>query len=142
MDPNLTQQIQQMIDTTLKNSFAQKRIGDSPTDALQLAPKKYVDSRVFTGQVKSDVAGTPFPKGWSVNNGSTGNYTITHNLGTTNYSVSVTELTNGTPTPAIFNIYSNTTTSFVVNSIIQSLSGGSWSSTNTDFMFTVTVSPT
>lgn len=31
-------------------------------------------------------AGTPFPAGWSVAHTGTGDYTITHNLGTTNYT--------------------------------------------------------
>lgn len=41
----------------------------------------------FTGYVKSSIASTPFPKGWSVTNPTTGNYTITHNLGTARYII-------------------------------------------------------
>lgn len=36
--------------------------------------------------VNSSSAGTPFPTGWSVANNATGDCTITHNLGTTNYT--------------------------------------------------------
>lgn len=41
----------------------------------------------YMGTVTSGAAGSPFPAGWSVTNGSTGEYTITHNLGTTAYTV-------------------------------------------------------
>lgn len=42
---------------------------------------------VYPGAVLSGgTAGTPFPSGWSVSHTGTGDYTITHNLGTTNYS--------------------------------------------------------
>lgn len=70
-----------------------KRIGDTPTDALQLVNKKYVDdnaSSVFPGAVSNSTsAGTPFPSGWTVSNNTTGVCTITHNLGTINYAVSI-----------------------------------------------------
>jgi len=36
--------------------------------------------------INSSSAGTPFPTGWSVANNATGECTITHNLGTTNYT--------------------------------------------------------
>lgn len=41
----------------------------------------------YIGAIQSNVAGTPFPTGWSVVNNSTGIYTITHNLGNTTYVV-------------------------------------------------------
>jgi hypothetical protein len=41
----------------------------------------------YMGTVTSGAAGSPFPSGWTVSNGSTGEYTITHNLGTTAYTV-------------------------------------------------------
>lgn len=43
------------------------------------------------GQVSSGgSAGTPFPSGWSVSNIATGRYEVTHNFGTTAYSVIAT----------------------------------------------------
>lgn len=42
MTPQDKKEIQQMIDLALKNSFG-KRIGDTPTDSLQLTPRKYVN---------------------------------------------------------------------------------------------------
>ncbi len=45
---------------------------------------------VYYGYVESDGdEGTPFPSGWSSSNDSTGVYTVTHNLGTSAYSVVV-----------------------------------------------------
>lgn len=45
----------------------------------------------YSGAVASGgTAGTPFPSGWSVAKNSTGNYTVTHNLGTSSYVVVAT----------------------------------------------------
>jgi hypothetical protein len=51
--------------------------------------------RIYSGQVHSGgTAGSPFPSGWSVS-GSGGSYTVTHNLGTTNYVVVANSVTSG-----------------------------------------------
>ena len=52
---------------------------------------KVASSTSYFGIVASGVASTPFPSGWSVTKNSTGDYTITHNLGTTTYAVLTTE---------------------------------------------------
>lgn len=52
MDDQTKQQVQQMIDQSLTGAF-QKRIGDTPTDALQLTPKKYVDKKIPLSSVLS-----------------------------------------------------------------------------------------
>lgn len=86
-----TQQMEAIAKRVLKDNFS-KRIGDTPTDAFQLVPKKYVDDAVlsaggYSGRVDSGgAAGTPFPTGWTSVKNSTGNYTVTHNLGTTAYA--------------------------------------------------------
>jgi len=49
-----------------------------------------VGSIVYGGHITGSAAGTPFPNGWSVTHVGTGDYTITHHLGTTNYSVFAT----------------------------------------------------
>lgn len=106
------QNIKKLIKQELKSVFYQKRIGDTPTDALQLVNKKYVDSKSsgYVGSVTSSGTSTFLPSGWTVAHTSTGVYTITHNLGTTNYAVNVT----GTGSfsyanvPGITNIGSNT----------------------------------
>jgi hypothetical protein len=36
-------QVQDMIEKTLKGSFTNRRIGDTPADNLQLVPRKYVN---------------------------------------------------------------------------------------------------
>lgn len=87
--------VKKLIRQELKNSFAQKRIGDTPTDALQLVNKKYVDehSGGLLGQVSSSGTGIVLPTGWSSSGGG-GSYTVTHNLGTTAYIVLATSFGN------------------------------------------------
>lgn len=58
-----------------------KKYGDTPTDALQLTPKGYVDRRITGGVVLSDgTAGVPFPVGWSVASITTGRVTVTRTV--------------------------------------------------------------
>lgn len=71
-------QVQQMIDLSLKKSFTAKRVGDTPTDALQLTNKRYVDGRVTGGFIiAGGTAGSPFPSGWSVSKIGTGQVRVT-----------------------------------------------------------------
>lgn len=97
--------IQQMIKEaiTQASNFRTVKRGDTPTDKNQLTPKGYVDTQissvysaipsasggVFGGQVLSNVAGGFFPAGWTLTHIGTGEYTVTHNLGTGNYAVAV-----------------------------------------------------
>lgn len=56
-----------------------------------LTQKITTGSTAYSGLVTSaGAASTPFPTGWTVIKNSTGNYTVTHNLGNTNYGVCVT----------------------------------------------------
>lgn len=96
------QQVQQMIQQALSSWSAKSQYGVSavPVHAhtgydgspkvsygnLTNVPAASVS--YYTGVVTSNAAGTPFPSGWSVAHGSTGEYTITHDLGTTDYTVS------------------------------------------------------
>ncbi len=69
-------------------AFPIPKYGDTPVDANQLTPKKYVDSKGYAGHINSDgTVGIPFPAGWTCITPSTAQYRITHNLNTTNYSV-------------------------------------------------------
>lgn len=80
--------VQNMIEQTLKKSFKEKRIGDTPTDALQLANKNYVDtSSGYVGSVKQDGTNYFLPDGWTSSTDGAADYTITHNLGTDKYGV-------------------------------------------------------
>lgn len=45
MDPKDKEEINKMIDLATRQSYS-KRVGDTPTDALQLVPKKYMDSSI------------------------------------------------------------------------------------------------
>ena len=76
------EQIKNLIDQRLSNSFV-KKIGDTPTDALQLANKKYVDgkaSKVYFGVVASDGSAINLPSGWTSSRTGTGDFVVTHNL--------------------------------------------------------------
>lgn len=73
-------EIQRMIDLSSTNQFS-KRIGDTPTEALQLTNKKYVDNVAgYSGQVNANGTAGFLPSGWSSVKNSTGDYTVTHNL--------------------------------------------------------------
>lgn len=85
----------------------------------------------YGGKVTSNAAGSPFPSGWSLEHPSTGNYTITHNLGTNNYVVVV--MCDSTTTRAI-TITSKSSSSF--NIYIKNSAG---SDTDTDCYFIVKV---
>lgn len=104
-----------MIDDSIKKavSFSTAKYGDTPTDKLQLTPKKYVDSRsaTYVGQVTSGgTAGSIFPSGWSVTKNGTGDYTVTHNLNKSNIA-----LVNPTDNGCLF--YMNSTTVNVFRAI-------------------------
>lgn len=89
MEESDKKEIQRMVDLSVEASYS-KRVGDTPTDALQLVPKKYVDDIVggsYAGYVNENLIGNILPTGWSATNPTLGTYTITHNLGTTSYSV-------------------------------------------------------
>lgn len=68
--------------------YSERVLGDFPTDANQLVPKKYLDNRYFSGQLEAGGVAVYLPTGWTSNgSGSTNNPTITHNLNTTAYDV-------------------------------------------------------
>jgi len=46
------QDVKRIVNTVLKTSFAQKRVGDTPTDNLQLVNRKYVN-------LNGSIAGRP-----------------------------------------------------------------------------------
>lgn len=83
----------------------------------------------YGGYVKNGAADTPFPTGWSVSHPTTGNYTVTHDLGHSNYVVVVT------PSNVTIPHYtSRGTTNFVVNFRNVALAD-----TDTDFFFILKV---
>lgn len=105
--------IQKMIDVSVAKSmeYQTRKRGDTPTDALHLTPKKYVDSRIIGGLVISDgTKGTPFPTGWTSSRSGTGTYVITHNLNTTNYIVTANSATTTTASIQIVTVASNSFT--------------------------------
>lgn len=73
--------MQQIRQTT---QYSSRLLGDTPTDANQFVPKKYLNATLFCGATgtNSDF----LPPGWSASSGGAFT-TITHNLGTLGYSV-------------------------------------------------------
>lgn len=84
---------------------------------------------IYSGQVSSNAAGSFFPAGWTLNHAGTGSYTLTHNLGDTNYAIVVTSVSS--------NIYVAVTLG--TNSVdIETFDASSGSNTNADFVFILT----
>ena len=118
LDQYEKQEVQKMIDLDVKRAF-DKRIGDTPTDDLQLVNKKYCDANVpeagFFGLVNSDgTSGTPFPTGWTSTRTAQGRYQIDHNLGSTNYVVLLTIADNAF---FFFNLFARNTNDFQVRMV-------------------------
>lgn len=69
---------------------------------------------IYYGNVSNvGTALTPFPVGWSVVLNSTGDYTVTHNLGTTNYVVFLQQnVTASHTTQLVANVYDSSADSF------------------------------
>lgn len=82
------EQVKKFIRDEVSKSF-KKRIGDTPTDNLQLTNKRYVDGKVpFVGVVGSNgVQSAPFPTGWVSSQLGVGDYVVTHNLNSSVYSL-------------------------------------------------------
>lgn len=83
--------VAEMIAVAIKQAaaFATPKYGDTPTDALQLTPKKYVDTEIpYFGHVDNAGTAVILPTGWT-SSVSLGLYTVTHNLGVSNYAVVV-----------------------------------------------------
>lgn len=83
MDEN---QIKTLIAQEVGKQFSNKMVGDTPNDALQLIPRKYIDGKFFAGRVNANGTSIFLPTGWTSQVANTSEYTITHNLGTTNYA--------------------------------------------------------
>lgn len=83
--------IKTLIKQTVQNLYSVKMVGDTPTDANQLVPKKYVDAHqgttIYTGSINADGTALSLPTGWTSVVGGTSAYTVTHNLNTTDYIV-------------------------------------------------------
>lgn len=70
----------------------------------------------FKGYVKYDATASTLPSGWSVSKLGTGQYEITHNFGSTNYTVTVTDKTEagGPATLIVYSISNFSSNSFEV----------------------------
>lgn len=103
-------ELQERVDTleasfsTLENRVSfHKHTGADETQKLNL-------NTVYVGKVVSNAASTPFPVRWTAAQTAAGKYTITHNLGHTNYAPVCT----GIGAVSIPSIQSNGSTTFVV----------------------------
>ena len=102
---------------------------DSPTNMETTSFAGFVDGSAGASVATSSV----LPNGWTVTQAATGRFTVTHNIGHTNYSV------NATCSDAVGNFETmkvvKTTTNFQVTMIA---SGGTVTLTDKDFDFTLT----
>lgn len=106
-----------------------KRVGDTPTESLQLVNKKYVDELVvYTGVIGSNgVPSKPFPTGWTSSQLGAGDYVVTHTLKTSVYSLvststapTTTITSQGNPTFEIQTLNSaGSNTNAIVNFIVS-----------------------
>lgn len=118
----------------------------TPISSTQIANKSYVDglailgnlSAIYSGRLATNGSALHLPPGWSVSSPSTGQRVVTHNLGTTEYTVFIS-----TPSTASVHIISNATaTSFTFYLYGISVSGGTdmqMSITNMPSFFTLMV---
>lgn len=85
--------------------------GAAATTSAQFTTKAQLDAKAYGGVVNSTGGAIYLPSGWSSAKTGTGQYTITHNLGTTNYGVVPTIVGN---TGAYSSITSNGANTFIV----------------------------
>ncbi len=102
MDEN---QVRQIVLQTLKGSF-DKRIGDTPTDALQLTPKKYVNAQTASVlSVINTAIGNKFASG--TDSGSANTYAITPSPALTAYTtglLAVVKISNSSTGASTLNV--------------------------------------
>lgn len=122
-----------LVDEKIKKAMAYSTVkyGDTPTDALQLVPKKYADSLSsgFVGQVNSGGTTGTLPTGWTVTHPGTGSYIVTHNLGVYNRAI-----VNSIGVVGFQNVVANDLNSFQVSTYNSSAAG-----TDTAWQFIVMV---
>lgn len=133
-DTRLRALIQEMIDTQQKKDlygvakvpFHTHNGIDSPT----LQPTTVTTTTIaYSGYINNDGTSTNVPTGWTSVKNSTGNYTITHNLGITTYNVVATSAGGAERTMAN---YGQTSTTFTINALNV---GAGPSNIDTDFTF-------
>jgi hypothetical protein len=91
------------------NTINAGKLSDATVTQTQLSQKYYA------GSWNSNATTVSLPSGWSVTNPTTGSYTLTHNLGTTNYSiVALPEDTLATLTPTMCFYRSKSTNSISI----------------------------
>lgn len=111
----------------------------TPISSTQIANKSYVDglailgnlSAIYSGRLASNGSALQLPPGWSVSSPSTGQRVVTHNLGTTGYTVFISPLSSA----GVHSISNTTATSFTFYLYGISVSGG------TDMQMSVTNMP-
>lgn len=98
-------------------------------DAVEATAIRTAGKRQFGGRVSSLGVAVSLPSGWTCVKNSTGNYTVTHNLGNTNYGVTAMTDAGAAAFPLSVTVASNTFTVAVVNS--------GFSPTDASFCFTM-----
>jgi hypothetical protein len=96
-----------------------------------LSNEKTIRGLLYAGSVASDGTAIRLPQGWTSSRTSTGLYTITHNLGTTNYAPIVTAFLNGGTGFRAAQVHTQSANSFVIDIAV--------SGTDTDSSFSFVV---
>ncbi len=96
--------------------YSQRILGDTPTDANQLTPKKYVTKYVLYGAV-SGPNGTYLPDGWTATSVGLGLMNVNHTLGTTDFGVLATPYTTGFDRSFTILVSALTATVFQINTV-------------------------
>lgn len=123
--------IDEQIQNHIHDGTRARRI-NANTDIIGLNVTTYYKGYVNSG----GTAGNPFPANWTVSVGSggtVGRYTVTHNLGTTDYVTMFSPVSIGVAQPSIWNLFAKGSSSFVVE--FYQASGSTFVATDTDFEF-------
>lgn len=70
---------------------------------------------MFSGRFKTDGTSTKLPSGWSLTPGSTGFCTVTHNLGTSNYTVVAVKSAQGGLTDLVVEVFNHAANTFTAH---------------------------
>lgn len=84
---------------------------------VQIGAGKRLIGAIFGGSVSSAGVATNLPLGWTSSKTATGNYTITHNLNTTAYAVTITAFAAASPFK-VANVLTQTSTTFTVDTTL------------------------
>ena len=103
------------------------------TKDIYIRNNRRIIGSIYGGEVNGGGTAINLPAGWTSGRDSTGNYTITHNLGTTDYVVTTAPFMTGSTRYYVVDVSARAANSFSLNTIRSS--GGVGSNKDIDFFF-------